>query len=197
MGMTSPSHRRGAAVRDAVLDAAAELLATEGLSGTRVADVAVRAGVHETSIYRRWGTRDNLILEAVLHRLDADVPLPDTGSTREDLTGLLTSLAAFLATPTGKAVSRLALDDTAQLGQARNEFWAARIARVAVVVQRGVDRGDLPPGADPEFLLEVLGGALNLRILQRGRPTDRDYVSRLVDLVLAGVRTVPPGGSSR
>ena len=194
--MTSPSHRRGAAVRQAVLGAAAELLATEGLPGIRVADVAVRAGVHETSIYRRWSTRDKLILDAVLHRLDADVPVPDTGSTREDLIDLLTALAAFLVTPTGRAMSRLALDDAAQLGEARNEFWTARIALVAVVVHRGIDRGDIPPDVDPEFLLEVLGGALHLRILQRALPTDRNYVSRLVDLLLAGVHSVPPAKSS-
>jgi len=192
----TPSHRRGAAVRQAVLDATVELLATEGLSGTRVADVAVRAGVHETSVYRRWGTRTNLILEAVLSRMDADVPVPDTGSTREDLTVLLTALAAFLATPTGRALSRLGLtpDDAAQNGaaqgaQPRSEFWTARLTQAAVVIQRGIDRGDLPPDVDPEFLLEAMGGALHLRILQRGLPADRDYVSRLVDLVLAGARS--------
>ena len=190
------------AVRQAVLDATTELLAAEGLAGTRVADVAARAGVHETSVYRRWGTRENLILEAVLNRLDADVPFPDTGSTREDLITLFTALAAFLTAPTGRALARLALtmDDTAQAGAVQRQFWTSRLTRAAVVIQRGIDRGDLPPHTDLELLLEALGGPLHVRILQRGMPAERDYVSRLVDLVLAGARTVPPtrtDGSSR
>ncbi|MFK4106109.1 TetR/AcrR family transcriptional regulator [Streptomyces sp. NPDC019531] len=191
----SPSHRRGAAVRQAVLDATAELLDAEGLSGTRVVDIAARAGVHETSIYRRWGTRTNLILDAVMSRSDANMPLPDTGSTREDLTLLVTALAAFLSTPAGRDMARLGLlpaDDAAQADELRTRFWEARGGQDEAIVQRGIDRGDLHPDTVPELVLEVLGGALHLHILHRNLPVDRDYISRLVDFVLTGAGPPPP-----
>ncbi|MEV6904841.1 TetR/AcrR family transcriptional regulator [Amycolatopsis sp. NPDC051372] len=190
----APSHRRGAAVRQAVLEATTELLAAEGLPGARVADIAARAGVHETSVYRRWGTRNALILEALSDRLDAELPRPDTGSTREDLTTFFTDLAAFLATPTGRALARITLvqpDDT-RFEELLEQFWTARLDRVGAVIQRGIDRGELPRETDAELLLEALTGSLHLRILERKLPADLDYVRRLVDLLLAGVRSTAP-----
>ena len=190
----APSHRRGAAVRPAVLEATTELLAAKGLAGARVADIAARAGVHETSVYRRWGTRHALILEALSDRLDAELPRPDTGSTREDLTAFFIDLAAFLATPTGRALARITLvqpDDT-RFEELLQQFWTARLDRVGAVIQRGIDRGELPRETDTELLLEALTGSLHFRVLERNQPADRDYVRRLVDLLLAGVRSTTP-----
>jgi AcrR family transcriptional regulator len=186
-----PSHRRGAPVRHAVLQATAELLLVEGLAGTRIADIAARAGVHETSIYRRWGSRSNLIAEALSSQLDAGLPLPDTGSTREDLILFFTALAEFLATPVGRSITGLALDpsdDETPLEHARDQFWTIRLTRASILVRRGIDRHELDPGTDPELMLEALGGPLHLHILLRNRPADHDYISRLVDLTLDGAR---------
>ncbi|WLW50347.1 TetR/AcrR family transcriptional regulator [Streptomyces sp. YU58] len=195
----APSHRRGAAVRQAVLEATVELLAAEGLAGTRIADIAARAHVHETSVYRRWGTRANLILDALSHRLDAELPCPDTGSTHEDLTVFFTALATFLATPMGRALASLpfaSTDDATQFEDLRQKFWTARLDRAGVLVRRGIARGELRPHTDPELLLEALAGPLHLRLLQRDRPADHDYVRRLVDLVLTGARSTPANSSA-
>jgi AcrR family transcriptional regulator len=186
-----PSHRRGAAVRDAVLQATAELLFAEGIANTRMADIAARAGVHETSIYRRWGTRANLIAEALSSQMDADLALPDTGSTREDLIAFFTALAKFLATPLGRSIMALGLstsEEEAVFEPARDQFWTIRLTRSSILVRRGVDRQELRPEIDAELFLEALGGPLNLHVLLRNRPADRDYVSQLVDLVLDGAR---------
>ena len=187
----TPSHRRGPAVRDAVLRATAELLFAEGVANTRMADIAARAGVHETSIYRRWGTRANLIAEALSSQMDADLPLPDTGSTRDDLIVFCTALAQFLATPLGRSIMGLGLnasDEEAVIEPARDQFWTIRLVRASILVRRGIDRYELRPDIDPELVLEAIGGPLNLHVLLRNRPTDHDYVSRLVDLMLDGAR---------
>jgi AcrR family transcriptional regulator len=186
-----PSHRRGAAVRQAVLQATAELLFAEGVANTRMADIAARAGVHETSIYRRWGSRANLIAEALSSQMDADLPLPDTGSTREDLIVFFTALAQFLASPIGRSIMGLgfaASDEVAVFEPARDHFWTIRLTRSAILVRRGIDRREIRPDIDPELVLEALGGPLNLHVLLRNRPADPDYISRLVDLTLEGAR---------
>jgi AcrR family transcriptional regulator len=186
-----PSHRRGAAVRDAVLQATAELLFSEGVAHTRMADIAARAGVHETSIYRRWGSRANLIAEALSSQMNADLALPDTGSTREDLVAFFTALAEFLAAPLGRSIMGLgfaASDEEDVFESARDQFWTIRLTRASILVRRGVDRQELRPDIDAELFLEALGGPLNLHVLLRNRPADRDYVSQLVDLALAGAR---------
>jgi AcrR family transcriptional regulator len=187
----TPSHRRGAAVRDAVLQATAELLLAQGVANTRMTDIAARAGVHETSIYRRWGSRANLIAEALSTQMDADLPLPDTGSTREDLIVFFTALAQFLATPIGRSIMGLGLsasDEEAVFEPARDQFWTIRLTRAGILVRRGIDRHEVRPDINPELVLEALGGPLNLHVLLRNRPADHDYISRLVDLTLDGAR---------
>jgi AcrR family transcriptional regulator len=191
-----PSHRRGAAVRQAVLQATAELLFAGGVANTRMTDIAARAGVHETSIYRRWGSRANLIAEALSSQMDADLALPDTGSTREDLIVFFTALAQFLGTPLGRSIMGLGLagpDEEAVFEPARDQFWTIRLTRASILVRRGIDRHEIRPDVDAELVLETLGGPLNLHVLLRNRPADPDYICRLVDLTLEGARPRPQG----
>src|SRR5512132_695784 len=76
---------RSARVRAAVLRATiAELLRT-GYAGLSVEAVADRAGVHKTTVYRRWGTLQQLVTDALLAHVSAKVPQPDTGTLRSDL----------------------------------------------------------------------------------------------------------------
>jgi AcrR family transcriptional regulator len=81
------SHRRGEHVRKTVLAAAFEELAANGFDGATVAGVAKRSGVHETTVYRRWVTRENLFVAALLERSADAIPAPDTGSTSCDRPG--------------------------------------------------------------------------------------------------------------
>ena len=97
---------RSARVRQSVLDATLALLGGGGLDKLTVADIAQRAGVHETSIRRRWRTRENLICDALLNYSELHLPIPDTGSLREDLAAFATELAAYLTTPLGRRSSR-------------------------------------------------------------------------------------------
>lgn len=146
---------------------------------------------NETSIYRRWGSRANLIAEALSSQLDAELPLPDTGSTREDLVVFLTALAEFVATPMGRSMMGLGLapsDEEAFFEDARDRFWTIRLTRASILVRRGIDRRDVHPDIDPELILEALAGPLQLHVLLRHRSADRDFISRLVDLTLDGAR---------
>ena len=66
----------------AVLEAAADVLFERGFDTLSIREIAERAGVHESSIYRRWGTKADLVVDALLSRLGREVPTPDTGSLR-------------------------------------------------------------------------------------------------------------------
>jgi AcrR family transcriptional regulator len=184
---TAASHRRGEYVRRAVLAAAFEELAETGLAGATVAGVARRSGVHETTIYRRWVTRENLLVEAMLARSAETVPAPDTGSTRGDLLAIVRAVIAYVSTPTGLAAlqaAALPVDDTNSA--ARAAFWAGRLEALRPVVERGIARGDLKAGTDPVLLLEVLVAPVHGRLLLTGEPIDDALTERLVDLVLDG-----------
>src|SRR6201986_3085950 len=94
------SHRRGEHVRQTVLAAAFEELAANGFDGATVAGIAKRSGVHETTVYRRWVTRENLLVAALLERSADLIPTPDTGSTRRDLLAIARGVIAYMRSPT-------------------------------------------------------------------------------------------------
>jgi AcrR family transcriptional regulator len=194
MAMTTPPAKarrtggRSARVRAAVLRATLDLLLAGSADDLSIRDVAQRAGVHETSIYRRWGTRANLILDAALSEIQAAVPPPDTGSLRGDLNALVASIAAFVSTPTGLALLHLAVkDDLPEEHGVRERFWAERFTIGQQVLQRAEARGQLRPGLDYRLINETLIGALFVRLLLTREPLEETVTERIVDLVLRGI----------
>ncbi|MGD0246017.1 MAG: TetR/AcrR family transcriptional regulator [Streptosporangiaceae bacterium] len=179
---------RSARVREAVLRATLDVLLADGADDLSIRDVAQRAGVHETSVYRRWGTRANLILDAVLSEIQAAVPVPDTGSLRGDLVSLLSAIAAFITTPLGQVLLRLALrDDLPEDRDVRQSFWAERFTTGRTVLQRAQERGELRPGTNSQLTIETLLGALYVRLLLTREPIDDALIEELADLILAGI----------
>jgi AcrR family transcriptional regulator len=179
---------RSARVRAAVLRATLDILLAGGADDLSVRDVAQRAGVHETSVYRRWGTRANLILDAVLSEIQVAVPVPDTGSLRGDLLALVSAIAAFLTTPLGQVLLQLALrDDLPEDHDVRRQFWAERFTTGQTVLRRAQGRGELRPGVNAQLTIETLLGALYVRLLLTREPIDDALAEHLVDLILAGI----------
>lgn len=187
-----PLRRRGEALRQAVLDAAVDEVTARGIDNTSVATVAARAGVHETSVYRRFGTRSELLLAASLERAARNVAVPDTGALRTDLIALARSIGAYLQSPIGAAMLRAAVGTDA-LPRERETFWNRRLESLAPVVERAVSRGELPDDADARLIIESVTGPLHSRALLTRRRIDDEFTERLVDLVLDGCRCSDTG----
>ena len=185
--MSAPaSHRRGEHVRRTVLAAAFDELAENGAGAATVAGVARRSGVHETTIYRRWVTKEKLFVEALLSRSAEEIPTPDTGSIRDDLLAVVRAVIAYVTSPVGLAalhVAALAADDQQR---ARRAFWAGRINALRPVVERGIARGELRPDTDAGLLLESLIAPLHGRLLLTGETVDEQLGEAIVDLILRG-----------
>jgi len=179
---------RSARVRASVLRSTLEILLEDKTDDLSIRDVAHRAGVHETSIYRRWGTRANLILDAVLCEVQAAVPTPDTGSLRGDLIALHHSIATFITTPVGELLLRLAVrSDVPDENEARERFWAERFTAGQTVLERAQARGEMRADLDCRLVLETLIGVLYVRMLLTHEPIDTALTSKAVDLILNGV----------
>jgi AcrR family transcriptional regulator len=175
---------RSARVRSSVLRSAFMVLTEKGTEAFTVAEVAARAGVHETSIYRRWGTRTALALEACLHFAEAALPIPDTGSLRLDLTALLQRLAVVLGSPQGQALLALSASQHPDAVAARRSLFQQRFDLARVIFDRAVSRGEFPRRADPMVLLEALIAPLYLRVLVTGEPLEdwprKEMINRLL-----------------
>src|SRR6266542_6402050 len=118
---------RAARVRVAQLQATIELLWAGGFEALEVPEIARRAGVHASTIYRRWGSKSRLVGEAVLERGGPLSPTPDTGTLRGDLIRLVLDGAELLRTPPVRALFVVLLVEcdglTARIVEARARFW--------------------------------------------------------------------------
>ncbi|WP_043475761.1 TetR/AcrR family transcriptional regulator [Kitasatospora sp. MBT66] len=181
---------RAARVREAVLTAALAVLAEEGVAGLSIAVVAARAGVNETTVYRRWGSREKLVLDAMITGSTEGIPVPDTGDVRTDLAAFARALADYLATPTGRGVARAAAlsSEDPELAEAWHAFWRSRLDQAGVIVDRAVERRELPAGTEAALALELLCAPIQTRALLGHRPIEPDLPERLADAVLDGLR---------
>src|SRR6185369_11206385 len=98
---------RSARVREAVHRAAHDVLRERGGAELSIAEVATRAGVNPTSIYRRWGSREGLVMDLAVAQASRDVPIPDTGTLRGDLEAYAIQAARGLGSPAGAAFIRM------------------------------------------------------------------------------------------
>ncbi len=176
-----------------MLDAALAVLSEEGVDKLTVADIAQRSGVHETSIRRRWGSRENLICDALLNNSEQHLPIPDTGSLREDLVAFASELAAYHSTPLGRALlhALATVGDDQSLAEARTAFWRTREELAGAMIERAVARGELPETVDTRLTLEALIAPLHFRTLLTDEPLDQGLPGKLADLVLHGIAGAP------
>jgi AcrR family transcriptional regulator len=181
-----PSRR----VRAAAIAATLAELAEGGYSALSLERVARRAGVHKTTLYRRWGTREELVLEAMLERAGEHISVPDTGSLRKDLLELARTAAANAASPEVAAMARAVAAEAphdSKLAAANRRFWAERLALDAVIVERAIERGEVAVGTDPRRVIESVLGPIHLRLLLTGEAVDRTFLQGIVDVVVDGV----------
>jgi len=179
---------RSARVKAAVLASVLDDLVELGYPNLTYERVAARAGVHKATVYRRWPTKQQLVADALLAQTGRTVPMPDTGSVRGDLRALTRAVVANITSPQGEGLLRALVSDAARTPEitvAARTFWAERFALATTLVRRGIDRGELPPTTDPDFLIETLIAPLYLRLLITRQPLTPDYADRIVDWAIA------------
>jgi aminoglycoside 2'-N-acetyltransferase I len=177
-------------VREAVLVSTLEMLTEQGFEAIELPEIARRAGVHSTTIYRRWGTKSRLVGEALLERASSLTATPDTGALRTDLERLLVKGTALLRTPPVRALFEVLLDEptdtSAEIAEARDRFWTAHVDEARVIVDRAVARRELPAGTDPATLVEMLIGPAIVRILLMGEELSSPGAADIVRRALPG-----------
>src|SRR5512142_1481611 len=124
-GAAQRGRPRSAEADRAILTATADLLAERGLAAMSIEEVAARAGVGKTTIYRRWPSKGLLALDAFVISFRAEQPLPDTGSLRGDLLSALRAwVRATTQTPMGPMLTGLIAE--AQHDPERRGAWRDR-----------------------------------------------------------------------
>jgi len=173
-----------------VLEATIAELSRLGFDNISVENVAERARVNKTTIYRRWPTPEKLVRAALLRVASEGIVVPDTGSLRADLSKLIDMLRIVLASPHTHALIRMHLGGTmhGELAALSLTIQRQKDEQMKTIFVRAVERGELPPGTDVDLLYDTMVGAFfNLAVFRR-EPASQVRMEQAVDLILVGAK---------
>jgi AcrR family transcriptional regulator len=185
---------RSQASERAILDATLELLSELGYGAVTVDAIAARAGASKSTIYRRWPSKENLVIAAF-----ARSPLlvaPKRGTVEARLTEVILQFATFMQqTPLGGVLPALVVERAHNPGLDAALMPLVHQRRQAAidVLREGVSRGELPASIDFDTAVDLLTGPVLQRIMVMGQPAGRRFVSGVVKVVCAGLRAVKGG----
>lgn len=167
---------------EAVVAATLQLLAEEGYAQLTVERIAARAGVGKASLYRRWPDKVSVVLEAVSRNPERP-SVPDTGSLRGDALTYLRTLVSYrtlhfdaISAISGEALSNERFGDAFRSGMAE-----PIMAGMNTILQRAIERGEIPPETDVALLSSVPPALLQMQRLLAGRQPADELVERIVD----------------
>ncbi|MEV5440309.1 TetR/AcrR family transcriptional regulator [Streptomyces sp. NPDC052682] len=196
---------RSAAAGAAILAATRAALVELGWSRLTLGDVATRAGVAKTTLYRRWAGKNELVVDAVAELFD-ELRLPDRGSLAADIEGVVLQFAAILARPEARsglmAVVAEAARDDALRARIRTSIVDRQKRLVLEGRARAEARGELPAEPDPAaaartvgLIFDMVAGAVVHRTLVTGEPVDEEWVRGFTRVLLRGLAgdTTPQG----
>jgi AcrR family transcriptional regulator len=174
---------RSQRVRDAVFAAVEALMAQNKGALPSMADIAARADVNPTSLYRRWGDAKYLAAEVAFDRLNRDFPVPDTGTLRGDMLGWASAAARHLSERKNSMLLRIVAAD-AQSSKDRALPIEQRGQELEIMLERARARGEAVP--DLLEVFEIVMAPIYSRLLFFGPIREpAEYAARLVDRALA------------
>lgn len=209
MPPTQPAHShkrtgrpRSAEADRAILDATRAALVELGFGGLTLGDVAARAGVAKTTLYRRWAGKNELVVDALAALFEEQLELPDRGSLQADIEGVVLRFAGLLNRPETRTSLMAVVSEASHDEALRERIREAIVDRQKHLVllgrARAQSRGELPGdegAADPardDLIFDVVAGAVVHRVMVSSEPVDQEWADRLARLLVGGL-TANPG----
>jgi AcrR family transcriptional regulator len=174
--------------RDGVIRAAIlSLLAEVGYGALTMDAVAAQAGVGKATIYRRWRTKEDLVVDTIAEVNRAQMPVPDTGSLEDDLRAMLHAVVAGINGPSGAATQALlsTIPHHPALAEAFRDgplgVWGQGFRQIFAQAE---ERGELRPGLAGTVVAEAIGAPLVQRWLVSGLPVTEAYADEVLGQVV-------------
>lgn len=192
-----PGRPRSTTADAAILAATRQALVELGWSRLTLGDVATRAGVAKTTLYRRWAGKNELVVDAVAELFD-ELELPDLGSLAADIEAAVLQFAAILARPEAKSGLMAVVAESTRDDALRERIRASIVDRQKRLVLEGraraQRRGELPPEQGPEeatravdLIFDMVAGAVVHRTLVSAEPADTQWVHSFTGVLIHGL----------
>jgi AcrR family transcriptional regulator len=182
---------RSARVRAAVLEAALTELTEVGYAKLSIEAIAERAGVHRTTIHRRWPDKQTLVLDVLQTNSGQGVPMPPDADFEQRLRILGVTIDAYLARPEIHIVLVMIVAEqpgAGELDETRRQFWTDRLRHAQEMVGVAIERGELPEGTNPADVIDQMAGPIYVRRLIQGRPMSTAEIAELAGRVVKAFR---------
>jgi AcrR family transcriptional regulator len=179
--------RRGEVLEQAIFGAVVDQLRDCGYSGLTMEGVAAGARTGKAALYRRWGSKEALVIDALQHSLPPFTEAPDSGSVRDDILALLRQVAALMNSATGCAVQAIMTDTNRDLGfieVVKERVLEPRKRLFREVLQRAADRGEVRADAAKPLVANIGPAMLIERFHETGPPVPDSYIVSVVDDVV-------------
>jgi AcrR family transcriptional regulator len=178
--------RRGDELNRAIFTAALDELTEHGYQRLTMERIAERARTSKASLYRRWPSRVELVLEALINNFPVDDP-PNTGDLRSDLLTALHAMAAALDSPLGRASKAMMTElhpDMAATQRLRSQMIDRRNQLFLDMMRRAATRGQLRPEALTHRVAAVGPALIREHFMHFGTPIPDEVITQIVDQVL-------------
>ena len=181
-----------------ILEVALDVLAETGYDGMTIDMVATRAKAGKATLYRRWPSKADLVLDAVACMKSRDIDLdalPDTGTLRGDLIAMIKTPSIRESERKLKVMAGIAsmIARSPELAAAaQNALVEPRASVNRIFFRRAIERGEIPADADVERLCMISPAMVAYRVLMLGKPVDREFLVSTIDKIIlpaAGLRT--------
>jgi AcrR family transcriptional regulator len=197
--LRKPGRPRSAQAHKAILNSTLELLAEEGFQGLSIEEVAARAGVGKTTIYRRWSSKEELVIDAI-NAVQVDLSMVDTGNFRNDLVTLFkTAYQSMMASP---LLEQLVVKIIGEY-QTNPEIFQVFITQLLVprfqqfrrMVEQAQARNEIRRDIDWTLIIELVSGSLYFHwiitrfIVSSSSFTPDEWVEQMIDIVMQGIGT--------
>lgn len=190
-GKRPPGRPRSEQARQAILRTTLKILGKNGFSDFKIEEVAAHASVGKATVYRWWPNKGALIADAFASSTTRKLRFPDTGSVYADMSQQMRQLIKVFRSRRGRIVSAILAagqSDKDLIEAFRERFLWPRRREAYATLRRGIERGELRKGLDPDLLLDSLYGPIYMRFLIQHDRLTPEFVDRLCELVLDGVR---------
>ncbi|GIP51104.1 TetR family transcriptional regulator [Paenibacillus vini] len=181
---------RNLEAQKSILSASYELLLENGFQAVTVDKIADRAQVSKATIYKWWPNKASVVMDGFLHAATDRLPVPDTGTTFNDIVIHATNLTGFLTSREGAIIKELLGEGQFDSGLAeayRDRFFRPRRLEARGLLEKGVQRGELKNNLDIGTCIDLIYGPIFYRLLVTGESLDDPYVESLVRSAFEGI----------
>lgn len=176
--------------QQSIITASYELLLEEGFASVTVEKIAERAGVSKATIYKWWPGKAAVVMDGFLAASTERLPVPDTGSVREDIRIHATNLARFLTSREGRVIKELIGEgqfDPKVAEAYRARYFQPRRLEAKQMLERGIRRGELKKELDTELCIDLMYGPIFYQLLVLSDTLEETYVENIVRSAFAGI----------